>query len=685
MSKEKAQQELQNILLKTYFRNLEFLQEEDNLLYERVVNLSHAIDTQTYSPRYEIDFLEQEGEFDIYDVHTDTYLYHKKPKAYKNKALNSVGFDMKGSFSLFERELYKISDIETLEFDKSTITENNESFIKVYCDLQKYVQILKEDVNKPKKLKEISKFIFIGTLLGRHIPLIAKKIKAKTYFVHEPNLEIFRLSLFVVDYTILIDNASVRFSIMDDAAIFEKKIMNYLYLNNWENHIIKFYTTDYNIQESFEQVLNGIAIAKPTAFNYNMILYNVIRNLILRVNHYKFIKFPLNKMLPLFSSKPILYLCAGPSLEENIQWVKQHQKKFILVTIGATYKKLLNQEIVPDIIVTLDGSYKALNKLQFDLESTQKIQDVIILASAMTEQKILDRFNQEKLFLYETMISLNDDTPLSGHSVGEFGYKLLLEFGAKELYLLGTDLALHQKEGSSHSSDSSSHAKKFDLNNIKSSAEKGTFSLSDDLVRVKGNFEDKVLTTRLLNNSLVYYNNIEKENFQHIYNLCTHGAFIKGTQPTLIENIKIDEFKELEKNQLFQNMILNELNETSSIGLDKEQVARIKRYNEKLDEILFLIQEFRKIKFYTYDNFKLYFREIIKLFIEKSEDRPSTLSKVISLFIPIVNIYIDYSFNTAKMKNESSKIDKVAAFWFDDVETFILDYKKLIEENILNQ
>ncbi|MBK6303447.1 MAG: hypothetical protein IPF43_05985 [Arcobacter sp.] len=42
----------------------------------------------------------------------------------------------------------------------------------------------------------------MGTLLGRHIPRIAKKIDAKIYLVLERNLEILDY-LFLVDYTIL--------------------------------------------------------------------------------------------------------------------------------------------------------------------------------------------------------------------------------------------------------------------------------------------------------------------------------------------------------------------------------------------------------------------------------------------------------------------------------------------------
>ena len=73
-----------------------------------------------------------------------------------------------------------------------------------------------------------------------------------------------------------------------------------------------------------------------------------------------------------FNDIPILYLAAGPSLDENIEWIKTNQDKFFIVTIGAAYKKLLANNIKIDMITTVDES-DILEKLQFDDESVSKI------------------------------------------------------------------------------------------------------------------------------------------------------------------------------------------------------------------------------------------------------------------------------------------------------------------------
>ena len=88
----------------------------------------------------------------------------------------------------------------------------------------------------------------MGTLLGRHIPRIAQKVDAKMYLVLERNLEIFRLSLFTVDYTLLAKKGVV-FSVMDNYLEEENRIMKFLNTSVFDNYILKLTTTGINIDE----------------------------------------------------------------------------------------------------------------------------------------------------------------------------------------------------------------------------------------------------------------------------------------------------------------------------------------------------------------------------------------------------------------------------------------------------
>jgi len=144
-----------------------------------------------------------------------------------------------------------------------------------------------------------------------------------------------------------------------------------------------------------------------------------------------------------FENIPILYIAAGPSLDENIEWIKKYQDKFFIVTIGAAYKKLLLNEIKIDVITTLDEDIM-IGDIQFDEQSVAKISpNTIIFASISTHEEVLKKFIQNNLFLYENTVAIyKNNIKFEGFSIGEITLDILLKMNAKKIYLIGLDLAL---------------------------------------------------------------------------------------------------------------------------------------------------------------------------------------------------------------------------------------------------
>ena len=70
-----AQIQLQNALTTTFLANLVFLSEYDKDLYHRVDELSRMIENGTYEEKYHLEFIMEDGDFDIYDVVNEKYLY----------------------------------------------------------------------------------------------------------------------------------------------------------------------------------------------------------------------------------------------------------------------------------------------------------------------------------------------------------------------------------------------------------------------------------------------------------------------------------------------------------------------------------------------------------------------------------------------------------------------------------
>ncbi|CAM3552296.1 6-hydroxymethylpterin diphosphokinase MptE-like protein [Arcobacter aquimarinus] len=658
-----AQIQLQNALLTTFLANLAFLSEYDNDLYHKIDELSCMIENGTYEEKYALDFIMENGDFDIYDITNDKYLYNKNPQKFNNKAVSQINFDTKGSFSIIE-PLYISNNnfLESPELFKDNIFLEKGFLQKK--DLDEFRKILKEDFSnyKHKKLKNIDKFIFIGTLLGRHIPLIIKKTNAKNFMVCEQNLEIFRLSLFVIDYSILArDGRTVVFSIMDKIYEFSHKGSNFLRNDYHQNHVIKYFTTDFNVSKYFDQIMDAIVSEQTEGFNYYMMLDNVAKLALSRIDKYKVIQRELVKEADLYlKNKPVLYIGAGPSLNENLDWILKNKDKFIIVSMGASCKRLLSKGIIPDIVGTVDPQYKVLNEIHFSDEIIEKLKNTIILASMNTDQRILDKFNQNNLFLYEVIFTINHKSKVeNGYSIGEILGTILINLGVNNIYLIGIDLAINQETGETHISGYET-SNTFNLKNIKSSIEKDAFSTRQDLVKVKGNFIDEVYTSRLFNTSLNTFSlscETLKDESQKIYNLSKNGAYIDSTEPLDIDTFDVEKFDSIEESEK-SSEIKNDFIYLSKNYLTNEVIKELQIERDYLFDIKMNFLEKNK-EYASLDEFTNDY-----LILEKKllvpEIKTTFTTSIFSFYLRAVMPYIYYCLNDKALKKENEKLNKIS-------------------------
>jgi hypothetical protein len=682
MSKEIAQEELQKALVTTFLANLAFLSEYDNNLYHRIDELSRMITEGSYKEKYKLEFIMENGDFDIHDEINNNYLYNRKPKEWNNKIVKDFQLDEKNSILTLEANLYsgeKVLIDNNVKYNLENINEGNSLTIN---DISEYFDILKNKPNHNKKLKEAKKTIFLGTLLGRHISRIAEKYKSEVYLVSEKNLEIFRLSLFVTDYSILARDKIVIFSIMEDEFTFEKKVMNFLVINKFSNYLIKLCATDINIQEYIDGTLSTILNAKPSSFDYNRILYNFVRNVSLKLNskyNILLIKDMKNKF-KLLNNIPILFIASGPSLDENLTWIIENQNNFYIVSIGSAAKKLLENNIRIDMLFTLDPQYNVLDKRQFPEEVISKLENTIIIASMITDERILTKFKIENVFIYEVFFSFYKENKIFDvSSVGELAVGFLLNMNIEELYLVGLDLALDKNTGKTHSSGTSG-IREFKTNNSTRREDNiEIYGLRTRTFQVPGNFEKKVSTTGLFSSSIFHLNKIleEKEEKIKVYNLSSHGAAFINTFPICPNDIIIkDHFHIIDKNeQILKELYLyssSTLSEESKENIQKEIIYIRKIIDEKLNNI-------RNNKFDSYDNF---YDAILNMLIELT-----SYSKNLDMFTILIENntqilfnYFGHCFNDIKIKDENKKVNKVKDIYMRQLEELIENYLKYLDD-----
>ena len=476
-------------LLKIYKKNLAYLQKYKPTLYTQIIKLEKSIESK---PRYFLD--RTENCFNIFDTQEQKYLLPKDTiydAKYKTFQLDN---STKQSICLLETK--KIDFIKTFDYD-----------IDSYDFINQYINQINFNNIKLKKFK----FIFFGILLGEDIKHIIKKLHISSILFCETNIELFRLSLFIVPYFKISKKHKLYFAIGDKSLdSFEK-----FYYNNYQqNHFLKYHMV--SNQHTFNAILKYISLNNPLMYTFSEILGAYKRG-------FSYIKQQYNilKISPYLKNKQLLFLGAGPSVEIEIDFIKQNKNKLYIIATGGVLILLQKYNIKPDLIISVDGSTKI--ETQFKDIKKSFLKNIPFICSFSTHKNTLKYIDKKNTYFIQTStIFFKHIKNFTGHSVGDIGLDIILSLKPKTIYLLGFDLAIVSKIAhiSTHKEDFS----------------KGAYRSK---IVVDGNFNNKVETLDIfLQMKINFENIIQKYNKINIYNL-SHGLHIDGTISKRAKDITI--------------------------------------------------------------------------------------------------------------------------------------------------
>ncbi len=669
---------IQRIALETYSENLKYLELHDNELFYRISTFSSLIEDGSYNARYHLDYISDDNTFDIFDELNNVYVYNNKPKDFITNAVENINLDKINSIDLLNPDIYNITQKITISNNQSTTIKCNSMY---HNDIFEYIKVFnKSTVDNRKKFKYINKFIFIGTLLGSHIESVDKKINSKLYMIYEYNLEIFRLSLFVTNYAMIAEKSTLLFSIMDDDDILNKKILYFTKQFPSSNYMVKYFCTNYNINNFFDKVLLAALQYSPFNYSYRLIMENLISLSLDRIPKYHILD-TFSKQL-LLENHPTLLVAAGPSLSKNLEWIKQNKNKFCIVAIGAVVSKLIENGIKPDIITSVD--YDELIKKQFPDKLKNELSSIPLLAAVSTSQYVLDMFDYNNTTLFEVMSSFKEHSTLPGGStIGEVSLYLISTLGAKEVYMIGTDMAFDQETGYTHI-DEHIHNRKYNVNEERCELnlymKDGEFNIRDSSMLVKGNFRESVFTNATMARSVNAYNliiNLIKKFNPNIdiYNL-SDGAYFEGTIPTKIDSVRLENI--IDK-YLLKDDILNHLNSFSQIGFTEDEKISLLKSCKSIDKLISQVETLQNNQYMTYKEFSLGKESIIHIIgTDLKKISKFYIDKVFENYLYMMEPYLEYQFNDQNLENEMDKVAMVQQIWCEQVLSLAKRYKELL-------
>lgn len=335
-----------------------------------------------------------------------------------------------------------------------------------------------------------------GLGLGYHLLyLIQEWPGLEKIVVIEPSPEIFRCACNVLDLEQVLASGKIDIAVLATRDYEEeKKIERYLaplfHLGQLDSlEFVEFGPYPRIFSEAYEMARRiCMTLGRKVRINENTILFfsqmwpqNIFANLVDTVTSPGVIN-----LFGKFEGRPGIVVSAGPSLNKNKHLLKRARGKAVVICVGTALRALLKEDIIPDLVITLDGA--EANYRHFEGLNTAEIPLVFVPTA---HYKILEEHRGLKFAvgggnpLIDWICQFTDAKGLLnfGGSVAHAAFDLALRMGCNPVILVGQDLAYTGGE---------SHARGTVYEGKKVSEDGGKFYVEDV-------FGGRVLTDHVLN------------------------------------------------------------------------------------------------------------------------------------------------------------------------------------------
>lgn len=156
----------------------------------------------------------------------------------------------------------------------------------------------------------------------------------------------------------------------------------------------------------------------------------------------------------LFAGKTCAILGGGPSLDNDIQWLKDNQENIVIIAVSRIAKTLIKQNLIPHIIVSVDPY-----DVSFDVskELLQLPEQVLFLQANCVNPYLLSQWHGRSICIGPRFPWSDEEDEncsiMGGPTVTNTALKAAIEMGFSNILLSGVDLC-NSQTGVSHASGS---------------------------------------------------------------------------------------------------------------------------------------------------------------------------------------------------------------------------------------
>ncbi len=157
----------------------------------------------------------------------------------------------------------------------------------------------------------------------------------------------------------------------------------------------------------------------------------------------------INRQMPVHDT-PLFILGSGPSIDENLDFIKENRGRAVLMSIGTGMRGLLEKGIKPDYHVELENEFTTAHIVRVVAEEFD-LSGITLIGSYSIQKKVADQFDETFFYFRERTSStmmfgggFQQITP-AGPTVANTAMATAIRFGFKNIYLFGVDMGSKDK------------------------------------------------------------------------------------------------------------------------------------------------------------------------------------------------------------------------------------------------
>jgi len=536
---------------------------------------------------------------------------------------------------------------------------------------------------------QIPLLLVSGCGAGYHIQKLIENFEIFNLIIYDQDFSFLKLSMHLIDWSPILEyfgqsNRNLYIVAQKDEEKMAHSILNKIKeINPVLVTILYFFQhlkSDFSNKVMTNILDKGFLLVLGWGFYDDEIigLDNTINNIKLDIPIYSGIDFDDHKI----QDMPLFIIGSGPSLDNDIEFIKQNKDKAIICSAGSGLSVLYHHGITPNFhfevermpMTKEDGTKSNYTSVALEKYSKEYLSNINFLGLNVLFDEVFDVFKKKYLFfrtndagstiIEDKITRLTVTNPSVVNAVVSFA--TILNF--KNVYLFGTDSGYKNKD-LTHSKDSlyykkqPSYVKDLDLG-------------IEEFRRVKGNFCDEVVTDVSLSwIKEVIEMVIRKKNPQTTFYNCSDGAFIQGTKPLHSKDINLNElYTQEQKEEIFLRYFKN---------YSKEDLIKYGNIEVHINQVIYDIEEIQAVcqKYMT----QITKREVYLIIQNLYEYMTKRYQLTKQLIGGTLKVLSSFAYMHIMASDNKARNDFYAKYYLKIVNDFLEYVKKDLTNKFLNE